>query len=391
MIESSIYNNMYETTLPIVGTASFIMGLTLILFCSAQKQGKINNKISLIYLASAMLGISLINAVECVVNNGNANQIDSFAYVVFAASIEMFLFYFAYVSMLHRQFVTKRRLFTEIALIAMFTLPPLFANGVVFDVLFAISLVFYFVKLILNVIIYRRYLRKVTKEIKNYFSRESSDFLNWINRTFVIVLTIGTVSLLIPLTNVLGLFIYSTFVFFSYLYLYVEILHNIRMFDTSMEIMTISNEKPTEDDTQCENKCEYECDDEQIPTQDKVIQIDAEMVLQFIPERQEAFDKWLKDKEYSDPDLTIDDIVRQLNITKNRLSSYINNDLKINYYDWLAVIRIEDAKKQLIEHPNRSISEIGKSVGIDDKSNFSRVFRRFANSTPTAYRANLRS
>ena len=380
MVINNVYN-IYESTLLIVGTSTLVAGLTLLLFCSVKKQGRIHNKTSLVYLAMTMLFISFVDTAEYLLNDGQQTRVDSFALVIFAAAIELFLFYFAYVSMLSKEFITRQRLLTEMALIVVFTVPPLFVTGVLFNVLFTASLLFYFVKLIINVVTYRRYLRSVTKDIQNYFSRESSDFLNWINRTFVVVLAIGTVSVIVPLTNIFVLTGYSCFIFFSYLYIYVEVVLNIRMFDASMEVMNLSNRAiEIEDDVECESKA----------ITDKEPSVAAKSVFEFIPERQKLFNKWLADREYSDPDLNIDDIVKRLKITRNRLTTYINNDLKMSYYDWLALIRIEDAKKKLIYCPELTISEIGKSVGIEDKSNFSRVFKRYMNITPSDYRNKMK-
>lgn len=48
-------------------------------------------------------------------------------------------------------------------------------------------------------------------------------------------------------------------------------------------------------------------------------------------------------------------------------------------------LRMERARKMLDEHPEMTISDVGISCGFDDKSNFTRAFKRFFGKTPSEY------
>lgn len=361
------YHKLYEMTLPLVGVESLVMGVTLSILCLAKKYGRLHNRLGLIFLAVSMLALSAINLVEYTIgiNEGTMNR--SVAVVVFAASIEMFLCFFAYVSLLDKAFVTRKRIIGELALILLFTTPPLLmqdTDSILFLVLFGIALAFYIVKLAFNLIVYRRYLRRAISRIEDYHSNESSALLKWINRTFYITIIVGVVSIFAPLGDYRALIIYNLFMFFAFFYIYIEVIRNIYILDGSMAAI-----------------------EQQERFADELLDADKEPSNSFMnPRRKIIYQEWLDRKGYTDSNITADNIASMLNTNRNRLSIYLNNELGMNYFEWIANLRIEDAKKLLIEEPDTPICNIAVRVGIEDKSNFGRSFRRVMGMSPTRYR-----
>jgi AraC-like DNA-binding protein len=60
----------------------------------------------------------------------------------------------------------------------------------------------------------------------------------------------------------------------------------------------------------------------------------------------------------------------------------------LRFTDYVARIRLEDAKTQLL-NPNRRISEIAYDVGFQSLTQFNRVFKRVFHQSPTEFRAHL--
>lgn len=61
----------------------------------------------------------------------------------------------------------------------------------------------------------------------------------------------------------------------------------------------------------------------------------------------------------------------------------------MTFTEFLARVRVENAKK-LLQNPQRRITEVSDAAGFNSISQFDRLFRRYAGSSPTAYRASLR-
>lgn len=388
MMVANLYS-LYETTLPLVGMENLVMGITLSILCLAKKYGRVHNKSGLIFLAIAMLTLSLINLTEYFVGGYDDMISVSLAVVVFAASVEMFLFFFAYVSMLDKNFASRKRIITELALIVLFTSPALFISqkeGLLFEILFSVSIAFYAVKLICNFVVYRRTLRKAVVEIENFHSEESSSLLAWITRTFYVTMAIGTVSLFAPFGNFGVLTVYNLFMLVAYLYIYVEVIRNIYTFDGSMAAM----DEPAADEatSDCKReKQEKQCVEENAAQQDD--HTETEDMRGFMtPFRQKRYQEWIERRGYADPGITAQGIALMFNSNRTSLSQYLNNELGMTCFAWITRLRMEDAKKQLIEKPDASISEIAMSIGIADQSNFGRAFKRFTGVSPAAYRRN---
>lgn len=365
--------NFYQLTLPIVGTETLITGITLLVLCLAKMPGRVYNKSGLRFFALAMLAMSVINFSENFFGIRSVSESESLALMVFAASVQLVLFLFAYLSMLDKGFVTAKRVALEVCLVVLFTTPTLCISPerhpMLFDLLFGLSIGFYVVKLVYNVYIYKRYLHKMMREIEDFTSDGSDSLLRWINSTFYIVLTIGIVSIIVPLTNYTVLAIYNTFLFFAYLYIYIEIIRNIYIFDAHLAAMK-SHGRSYNDETAL---------DSDLDSHNSAPRV-------FLTMDQAAFDKWLAQRYYAAPGITIDMIATQFNTTRTKFSTYLKNDKQTTFYEWIAELRIEDAKQQLIDFPEKPASEIAISVGIDDRSNFSRLFKRMVGVSPASYR-----
>jgi len=58
----------------------------------------------------------------------------------------------------------------------------------------------------------------------------------------------------------------------------------------------------------------------------------------------------------------------------------------VSFKPFLATVRIEKARRMLVEKPHLSVTRIGGEVGYGDLRHFERTFKRWAGSTPRAYR-----
>jgi len=95
-----------------------------------------------------------------------------------------------------------------------------------------------------------------------------------------------------------------------------------------------------------------------------------------------------KEKVYRDNDLTMGKLASDLNIPSFYISQTLNQKLKLNFYDFINLYRIEEAKELLSskEHSDKSILEILLLSGFNSKSVFNTFFKKQTGMTPSAYR-----
>ncbi|MBO4585714.1 MAG: AraC family transcriptional regulator [Bacteroidales bacterium] len=77
----------------------------------------------------------------------------------------------------------------------------------------------------------------------------------------------------------------------------------------------------------------------------------------------------------------------QMGIKPAQLHRYCLETFGQDFRTWRTTLRIEDAKKMLLEERTTPVSVIARRVGITDRSNFSRLFREHTGMLPTAWRA----
>lgn len=94
-----------------------------------------------------------------------------------------------------------------------------------------------------------------------------------------------------------------------------------------------------------------------------------------------------RDKLFTDPEVTLGDIARRLDIHPNYLSQVINAVLKKNFYDYINFQRVEEFKLQAgkPENSHFTLLSLAFSCGFNSKSSFNRNFRKVTGTSPSEY------
>jgi AraC-like DNA-binding protein len=114
-------------------------------------------------------------------------------------------------------------------------------------------------------------------------------------------------------------------------------------------------------------------------------QVEKDVDLELIFELEKLiFDK----KLYTSPQLTLDKLARKLNTNRTYLSEAINSHYKMNYSSWIALIRMREARKLLVDanFNHFSIEGISKLVGFSSISSFNALFKKFSGLTPSQFK-----
>lgn len=103
-------------------------------------------------------------------------------------------------------------------------------------------------------------------------------------------------------------------------------------------------------------------------------------------ERLEAhLECWIRDKGWRTKTRTYAEAADQLGTDTVTLHRYFERQ-GTDFLSWRTGLRIEDAKRLLIEEPHRPASEIGHKAGFSDRSNFARQFLAHVGCTPGQWR-----
>ena len=97
-------------------------------------------------------------------------------------------------------------------------------------------------------------------------------------------------------------------------------------------------------------------------------------------------ESWVAEGKYRLWYESMDSILEDLGLTAGELSMYCTAKLKKNFLSWRKELRMEEAKRLLLKDPEMPASKIGKSLGINDKSNFRHQFKSVTGLTPSQWR-----
>lgn len=91
-------------------------------------------------------------------------------------------------------------------------------------------------------------------------------------------------------------------------------------------------------------------------------------------------------KIYKEHELSMDKLSNMLGIGVHKLSQYLNEILKTNFYDFINRYRIIESEKLLLSDPNRTVLSIALEVGFSSQSTFYSAFKRKWKMSPNVYR-----
>jgi AraC-like DNA-binding protein len=95
-----------------------------------------------------------------------------------------------------------------------------------------------------------------------------------------------------------------------------------------------------------------------------------------------------EEKPYLSPDLNLPQLAKEVDIPSHYLSQVINENIGLNFFDFINRQRVEDVKSKISDprYNNFSILGIAFESGFNSKSAFNRVFKNITGLTPSEYK-----
>ena len=101
---------------------------------------------------------------------------------------------------------------------------------------------------------------------------------------------------------------------------------------------------------------------------------------------QNSLDLWCMDLGYKDCNVNMLTLSRTLCISKNELSLFFDQCLHSNFRIWLSEIRLNAAKKMMLEYPDYSNDIISAECGFSCRTHLYRIFKTKEGCSPTEWR-----
>lgn len=208
-------------------------------------------------------------------------------------------------------------------------------------------------------LLFRNTFKEYKQQSENYFSEQEWKRLKWVNFSFYYALVVGIMALISILSpNIIFVF-FKIFVIPFYVYYGFQLInYGFKYQTTKLSYIPFNEEKSDNINTR------------------SVSYSDLEFIL----------DQWIEKKEYLRTGITIEQIANELNTNRTYLSNYINTYKQQNFREWINQLRIDEAKQLIVKNPALPIAEIGRMVGLNDKSNFARQFAKVTGVSPLRWK-----
>lgn len=92
-------------------------------------------------------------------------------------------------------------------------------------------------------------------------------------------------------------------------------------------------------------------------------------------------------ENYNNKDLSLEYIATEFNTNPSYVSTFVKNNLKLGFHEYLTNLRVSEAKSLLLK-TKMPISEIGEAVGFSSRTTFFRSFKQSTGVTPSEFRSN---
>ncbi len=111
----------------------------------------------------------------------------------------------------------------------------------------------------------------------------------------------------------------------------------------------------------------------------------------FDPELSKRLVSFLEEKKpFLDPDLKLQSLAKELEISAHQLSQLVNQEFDTNFSGLVNELRVEEAQNLLKENGDEKLLAIAFDSGFSNQANFIRVFKQFTGMTPSDYRETLK-
>ncbi|WP_187696219.1 helix-turn-helix domain-containing protein, partial [Xanthovirga aplysinae] len=94
-----------------------------------------------------------------------------------------------------------------------------------------------------------------------------------------------------------------------------------------------------------------------------------------------------EEKIFLDPELSLSILATKLKTQPNYISQYINEELDLNFHDYINSKRVNEFKHRIItsKYKHYKLIEVAYDCGFNSKSSFNRIFKKANGMTPSAY------
>ena len=243
------------------------------------------------------------------------------------------------------------------------------------------AVVLFIVNCFLHILIFHRTYIRGVRRLEQYYDEEQDNKMKWIRFSYAMMMLTQMFILVYMLLPRGFMKIYIIWYVLFMLYFtanFISFLGSHKLLLDAFAYRTLSGQEIKE---RIERRKKERMNRKDVPAV-----VDDVLTGQELMRLERSIAQWVKDKRYKEYDKTREQIARELNTTKEILHLYFSTKLGVDFKTWRTNLRIEEAKRLMLEHPDMSLNIVAELSGFSDRSNFHHQFTKIVGCSPKQWR-----
>lgn len=222
------------------------------------------------------------------------------------------------------------------------------------------------VMLIVYIMITRREYKKIKDSLDQYYDQPQQEMIQWFATSMTLFMLLALTTPIMIYSQHLMLMAYGMIMFAAIAFLVINFLHYS---SSNYMQMIMAAEVPEQSDAIATGA------------------LTAEMTKEEKDIMQKKVAAWLATRSYLRNGITMAEVSQEMGVSRQDISRYLRT---LNYSkigSWLAELRIEEAKRLILENENFSNEAIAISCGFSSREYFQSTFRNLVGMTPKQWQS----
>ena len=374
-----------ELSLIIGVITSFVLGSLLLLIKApnteySRKIGKTKNTIAIcFYICSILFYV-------CLRYSGVGDyEIFSSMMMFVVNAVASAVLSFSLINLLDETYIENDKFYLNVGIIAVVSIVFMksfwWEEGWIRTAVRVAVIVLFIVQCIAHILVFNKAYTKRLKQVEAYYDEEEDYRMKWIRFCYVIMMLTQMFILVYMLLPRGFMKIYNIWYSIFLLYFtanFISFLGSHKLLLDAFAYKTLSGHDLMQKIAENKSRRKTVKDNSQEPS---AIISEAD-----IRKLERSIDQWVKQKKYCEYDKSREEVAKELRTTKEHLHIYFSTIKGVDFKTWRTELRVEEAKKLLLENKEVSTNIIGEAAGFSDRSNFHRQFVKIVGCSPKQWR-----
>lgn len=341
----------------------------------SRKIAKTKNTIAVCFSVCAILFFT------CLKYSGMENY-DVFASMIMfvITSMSSVVLSFSLINLIDESFIEGDKFFLNVGFVA--ALSVVFVRsfwmeaGWIRTLIHAVYVAVFIIQCISHIIAFRKRYKEGVQKLEQYYDEEEDKKLKWIHFCYIIMMLTQMFILVYRLFPTGFMKVYNVWYSLFMLYFAANFISFLGSHKLTLDAFAYKTMTGINLDFKKKKKGQNGSGAEKHKTESS---IDFRKL-------EQALEEWVEQKKFSEYDKSREEVARELGTTRELLHLYFTTKKGIDFKTWRTELRINEAKRLLLENRELSTNVIGEIAGFSDRSNFYRQFVKLVGCSPRQWR-----